>query len=201
MLFRIARWLFELPARVFTPIFRNRLRLSLFFLLLAASIFVLKHYLHEQPQEETFTLNASQNFVIQREAPRREAREHCIGPLPDNHGQPWPTSAGYLHQPEWKTGSKLQSVTLDNQHNPFAVVVKLEDVSRQVQADVFIPATSSFNIKLGSGGNYVMKVKEIKNGCSFRSVFSVADNHDGKLPITLSAEGPLQYHPIANNQF
>ncbi len=201
MLLRIARWLFQLPGKILAPIFRNRLTISIFFLLMAAGIFVLKHLAHDQQQEVTLTLSAPQNYMIQRETPQRESREHCVGPLPDNQGQPWPASAGYLHQPEWKAGRKLQTFTLDNQHNAFAVLVKLEDNARQILAEVFIPAASSFNIKLGTRGDYVMKVKDIKNGCSFRSTFSVADNHDGRLPLTLSAEGPLQYHPIANSEF
>ncbi|WP_431223532.1 hypothetical protein ACQ86O_26455 [Serratia sp. L9] len=198
MLFRVARWLFQLPGKVFAPIFRSRLTLVIFFAVVAAGIFAIKQ--QRQP-EEIFTLAAPQNYVIQREAPLREAREHCVGPLPDNQGQPWPASAGFLHQPDWKTGSKLQAFTLDNQHNKFAVLVKLESAARQTLAEVFLPAASSFNIKLQPDTSYVMKVKDINSGCSFRTVFSVADNHDGRLPLTLTAEGSERYHPITNSKF
>ena len=58
--------------------------------------------------------------------PLREAREQCGGPLHDNAGQPWPASAGYLHQPTRLPATGLHRLTLDNQGNDFAVLVKLE---------------------------------------------------------------------------
>ncbi|VTR35025.1 Uncharacterised protein [Serratia fonticola] len=54
----------------------------------------------------------------------------------------------------------MQTLALDNQHNEFAVLVKLENTSKQLLAEVFLPAASSFNIKLEPNGRYVMKVKK-----------------------------------------
>jgi hypothetical protein len=201
MLLRVASWLFQLPGRLLAPIFRSRLTLLIFFMLLAAGVFLAKRHMSEGEQKESFALAAPQNYVIQREAPLREARQHCVGPLSDNRGSPWPTSAGYLHEPDWQAGSKLQTLTLDNQQNEFAALVKLENASKQLLAEVFLPAASSFNIKLETNGRYVMKVKDIHSGCSFRTAFSVADRPDGKLPLTFSAEGPDQYHPISDRDF
>lgn len=201
MLLRVASWLFQLPGRLLAPILRNRLTMLIFFLLLAAGVFLAKRHLSEGAQEESFTLAAPQNYVIQREAPLREARQHCVGSLPDNQGSPWPSSAGYLHEPNWPASSKLQTLTLDNQHNGFAVLVKLENATKQPLAEVFLPAASRFNIKLEPNGHYVMKVKNIHSGCSFRTGFSVADRPDGKLPLTFSEAGPDQYHPISDREF
>lgn len=201
MLLRVASWLFQLPGRLFAPVFRSRLTMLIFFMLVAAGVLLVKHQLSEGLQEESFTLAAPQNYVIQREAPLREAREHCAGPLPDNQGSPWPASAGYLHEPDWHAGSQLQTLTLDNRHNQFAVLVKLENATKQLLAEVFLPAASSFNIKLEPNGNYVMKVKDIHSGCSFRTTFSVAERPDGRLPLALSGEGAEQYHPIGDRLF
>lgn len=201
MLLRVASWLFQLPGRLLAPIFRNRLTLLIFFMLLAAGVLLAKRHWSEGVQEESFTLAAPQNYVIQREAPLREARQHCVGPLSDNQGSPWPTSAGYLHEPDWQAGRKLQTLALDNQHNEFAVLVKLENTSKQLLAEVFLPAASSFNIKLEPNGRYVMKVKNIHSGCSFRTALSVTDRPDGRLPLTFSEEGPEQYHPISDRDF
>lgn len=201
MLLRVASWLFQLPGRLLAPIFRNRLSLLIFFMLVAAGIFLAKHHLREGAQEESFTLATPQNYVIQREAPLREARQHCVGPLPDNQGSPWPTSPGYLHEPDWHTGSQLRTLALDNQRNEFAVLVKLENATKQLLAEVFLPAASSFNIKLESNGHYVMKVKDIHSGCSFRTALSVADRPDSTLPLTFAEEGPDQYHPISDREF
>lgn len=201
MLLRVASWLFQLPGRLLAPLFRSRLSLLIFFMLVAAGVFLAKRHLSEGAQEESLTLTTSQNYVIQREAPLREARQHCVGPLPDNQGSPWPASAGYLHEPDWHTGSQLQTLALDNKRNEFAVLVKLENANKQLLAEVFLPANSSFNIKLESNGHYVMKVKNIHSGCSFRTAFSVADRPDGTLPLTFSEEGPDQYHPIGNREF
>ncbi|MGL5385749.1 MAG: hypothetical protein ACRDCA_07805 [Serratia sp. (in: enterobacteria)] len=201
MLLRVASWLFQLPGRLLAPLFRSRLSLLIFFMLVAAGVFLVKHHLSEGTQEESFPLATPQHYVIQRETPLREARQHCVGPLPDNQGSPWPTSAGYLHEPDWHAGSQLQTLMLDNQRNQFAVLVKLENTTKQLLAEVFLPAASSFNLKLESNGRYVMKVKDIHSGCSFRTALSVADRPDGTLPLTFAEEGPDQYHPIGDREF
>lgn len=201
MLLRVASWLFQLPGRLLAPLFRNRLRLLIFFMLIAAGLFLIKRHLSEGTQEESFPLATPQHYAIQREAPLREARQHCVGPLPDNQGSPWPTSAGYLHEPDWHADSQVQTLTLDNKRNEFAVLVKLENATKQLQAEVFLPAASSFTIKLENNGHYVMKVKNIHSGCSFRTAFSVADRSDGTLPLTFAEEGPERYHPISDREF
>lgn len=195
MLLRVAKWLFQLPARLFAPIFRSRLTTWIFIVLVAAGVFLAQRHLGEGTPEESVALAVPQNYVIQREIPLREGREHCVGPLADNQGSPWPTSAGYLHEPDWQTGSKLQTLTLDNQHNGFAVLVKLERASEPLLAEVFLPAATSFNIKLEPDARYVMKVKDLHSGCSFRTTFSAADRPDGRLSLALTG-GSEQFHPI-----
>jgi len=203
MLLRIANWLFQLPGRLLAPIFRNRLTILIFFMLIAAGIFAAKRHLYAQQHEERAALVAPKHYLIQREIPLREAREHCGGPLHDNQGQPWPAAAGYLHQPEWQTGSSLREFTLDNRHNAFAVLVKLENALAPRQpAEVFIPAAGSFTVKMDAAGEYVMKVKNLTSGCSFRSAtLSVADHQGGPLPLRLSGEGSEPYHPINDNEY
>lgn len=203
MLLRIASWLFQLPGRLFAPIFKNRLTILIFFMLVAAGIFTAKYHLYAQQQEETTTLATAQHYLIQREIPLREAREHCGGPLHDNQGKPWPAVAGYLQQPTWQTSGSLREFTLDNRHNAFAVRVKLENALAPKQpAEVFIPAAGSFTVKMDATSEYVMKVKNLNSGCSFRAVtLSVAEHQGGQLPLRLSGEGSESYHPIGDSEY
>ncbi|KFK97665.1 MULTISPECIES: hypothetical protein [unclassified Serratia (in: enterobacteria)] len=203
MLLRIASWLFQLPGRLFAPIFRNRLTILIFFMLVAASIFAAKRHLYTQQHQETVALTTPKNYQIPREVPLREAREHCGGPLLDNQGQPWPTAAGYLQQPQWPAGSSLREFTLDNRQNAFAILVKLENtLAPQQPAEVFIPAAGSFTVKMDAAGEYVMKAKDLKSGCSFRSAtLSVAEHQGGQLSLKLSGEDSELYHPISDSEF
>ncbi|EPC4487364.1 hypothetical protein ACRZXV_001550 [Serratia liquefaciens] len=205
MLSKIAKWLFQLPGRLFGGIFRSRLTIFIFFMLIAAGVFSAKRYLRADQNDDEFVATATTDYnrAIQREMPMREAREQCGGPLHDNAGQPWPLSAGYLHQPEGKAANPLQQLTLDNQNNNFAVLVKLETPGApQRLAEVFIPAASSFNIKTNPAGEYVMKIKNIKTGCNFRSKpFTLSRHQDWRLSLKLQTDGSVQYQPISDREF
>ncbi|EPA9111879.1 hypothetical protein [Serratia liquefaciens] len=205
MLSKIAKWLFQLPGRLFGGIFRSRLTIFIFFMLIAAGVFSAKRYLRADQNDDEFVATATTDYnrAIQREMPMREAREQCGGPLHDNAGQPWPLSAGYLHQPEGKTANPLQQLTLDNQNNNFAVLVKLETPGApQRLAEVFIPAAGSFNIKTNPAGEYVMKIKNIKTGCNFRSKpFTLSRHQDWRLSLKLQTDGSVQYQPISDREF
>ncbi|CAI1923454.1 hypothetical protein [Serratia liquefaciens] len=205
MLSKIAKWLFQLPGRLFGGIFRSRLTIFIFFMLIAAGVFSAKRYLRADQNDDEFVATATTDYnrAIQREMPMREAREQCGGPLHDNAGQPWPLSAGYLHQPEGKTANPLQQLTLDNQNNNFAVLVKLETPGApQRLPEVFIPAAGSFNIKTNPAGEYVMKIKNIKTGCNFRSKpFTLSRHQDWRLSLKLQTDGSVQYQPISDREF
>ncbi|HEJ7886770.1 TPA: hypothetical protein SMI12_003774 [Serratia liquefaciens] len=205
MLSKIAKWLFQLPGSLFGGIFRSRLTIFIFFMLIAAGVFSAKRYLRADQNDDEFVATATTDYnrAIQREMPMREAREQCGGPLHDNAGQPWPLSAGYLHQPEGKTANPLQQLTLDNQNNNFAVLVKLETPGApQRLAEVFIPAAGSFNIKTNPAGEYVMKIKNIKTGCNFRSKpFTLSRHQDWRLSLKLQTDGSVQYQPINDREF
>ncbi|WP_260629504.1 hypothetical protein [Serratia liquefaciens] len=205
MLSKIAKWLFQLPGRLFGGIFRSRLTIFIFFMLIAAGVFSAKRYLRADQNDDEFVATATTDYnrAIQREMPMREAREQCGGPLHDNAGQPWPLSAGYLHQPEDKAANPLQQLTLDNQNNNFAVLVKLETPGApQRLAEVFIPAAGSFNIKTNPAGEYVMKIKNIKTGCNFRSKpFTLSRHQDWRLSLKLQTDGSVQYQPISDSEF
>ncbi|MBB1581073.1 hypothetical protein [Serratia sp. OS31] len=205
MLSKIAKWLFQLPGRLFGGIFRSRLTIFIFFMLIAAGVFSAKRYLraHQSDDEFVTTATTDYNRAIQREMPMREAREQCGGPLHDNAGHPWPLSAGYLHQPEGKAAAPQQQLTLDNQNNNFAVLVKLETPGApQRLAEVFIPAAGSFNIKTNPAGEYVMKIKNIKTGCNFRSKpFTLSRHQDWRLSLKLQTDGSVQYQPISDREF
>ncbi|CAI2484232.1 hypothetical protein BSQ98_00730 [Serratia liquefaciens] len=205
MLSKIAKWLFQLPGRLFGGIFRSRLTIFIFFMLIAAGVFSAKRYLRADQNDDEFVATATTDYnrAIQREMPMREAREQCGGPLHDNAGQPWPLSAGYLHQPEGKAANPQQQLTLDNQNNNFAVLVKLETPGApQRLAEVFIPAAGSFNIKTNPAGEYVMKIKNIKTGCNFRSKpFTLSRHQDWRLSLKLQTDGSVQYQPISDREF
>lgn len=205
MLSKIVKWLFQLPGRLFGGIFRSRLTIFIFFMLIAAGVFSAKRYLRADQNDDEFVATATTDYnrAIQREMPMREAREQCGGPLHDNAGQPWPLSAGYLHQPEGKVANPLQQLTLDNQNNNFAVLVKLETPGApQRLAEVFIPAAGSFNIKTNPAGEYVMKIKNIKTGCNFRSKpFTLSRHQDWRLSLKLQTDGSVQYQPISDREF
>lgn len=205
MLSKIAKWLFQLPGRLFGGIFRSRLTIFIFFMLIAAGVFSAKRYLRADQNDDEFVATATPDYnrAIQREMPMREAREQCGGPLHDNAGQPWPLSAGYLHQPEGKAANPQQQLTLDNQNNNFAVLVKLETPGApQRLAEVFIPAAGSFNIKTNPAGEYVMKIKNIKTGCNFRSKpFTLSRHQDWRLSLKLQTDGSVQYQPISDREF
>ncbi|HBK4768479.1 TPA: hypothetical protein LLS86_004958 [Serratia liquefaciens] len=205
MLSKIAKWLFQLPGRLFGGIFRSRLTIFIFFMLIAAGVFSAKRYLRADQNDDEFVATATTDYnrAIQREMPMREAREQCGGPLHDNAGQPWPLSAGYLHQPEGKAANPLQQLTLDNQNNNFAVLVKLETPGApQRLAEVFIPAAGRFNIKTNPAGEYVMKIKNIKTGCNFRSKpFTLSRHQDWRLSLKLQTDGSVQYQPISDREF
>lgn len=205
MLSKIAKWLFQLPGRLFGGIFRSRLTIFIFFMLIAAGVFSAKRYLRADQNDDEFVATATTDYnrAIQREMPMREAREQCGGPLHDNAGQPWPLSAGYLHQPEGKAANPQQQLTLDNQNNNFAVLVKLETPGApQRLAEVFIPAAGSFNIKTNPAGEYVMKIKNIKTGCNFRSKpFTLSRHQDWRLSLKLQTGGSVQYQPISDREF
>jgi hypothetical protein len=198
MLLRVASWLFQLPGKLFAPILKNRLTIMIFFMLVAAGIFAAKHHLYTRQHTEMAAHAPSEHYLIQR-----EARESCSGPLLDNQGQPWPTSATYLHQPVWHAGGSLREFTLDNRRNDFAMLVKLENTFEPRQtAEVFIPAASSFKVKMDVAGEYVMKVKDIRSGCSFRSAaISVAEYQGGQLSLTLSGKGSERYRPIGRSEY
>ncbi|WP_156292413.1 hypothetical protein [Serratia oryzae] len=202
MLLRIASWLFQLPGRLFAPIFKNRLTILIFFMLVAVGIFAAKYLRYTQQHEDSAPL-AAQHYLIQREIPLREAREHCGGPLIDNQGQPWPAVAGYLQQPAGQAGGALREFTLDNRHNAFAVRVKLENTLAPKQStEVFIPAAGSFKVKMDAAGEYVMKVKDLKSGCSFRAAtLSVEEHQGGQLPLRLTGEGAESFHPIGDSEY
>ncbi|HDU8663870.1 TPA: hypothetical protein RG707_003711 [Serratia liquefaciens] len=205
MLSKIAKWLFQLPGRLLGGIFRSRLTIFIFFMLIAAGVFSAKRYLRADQNDDEFVATATTDYnrAIQREMPMREAREQCGGPLHDNAGQPWPLSAGYLHQPEGKAANPQQQLTLDNQNNNFAVLVKLETPGApQRLAEVFIPAAGSFNIKTNPAGEYVMKIKNIKTGCNFRSKpFTLSRHQDWRLSLKLQTDGSVQYQPISDREF
>lgn len=205
MLSKIAKWLFQLPGRLFGGIFRSRLTIFIFFMLIAVGVFSAKRYLraHQNDDEFVTATTTDYNRAIQREMPMREAREQCGGPLHDNAGQPWPQSAGYLHQPERKAADQPQQLTLDNQNNDFAVLVKLETPGApQRLAEVFIPAAGSFNIKTNPAGEYVMKIKNIRTGCNFRSKpFTLSNHQDWRLSLKLQTDGGVQYQPISDREF
>ncbi|WP_440492598.1 hypothetical protein, partial [Serratia ureilytica] len=143
------------------------------------------------------------NRAIKREMPQREAREQCGGPLHDNAGQPWPASAGYLHQPTGLPATGLHRLTLDNQGNDFAVLVKMETPAAPQQlAEVFIPAAGSFEVKMNADAEHVMKIKNIKTGCMFRSrPFNLDKRSDWRIPLSLQKDGSLQLQSIGDRQF
>ncbi len=189
MLLTIARWLFQLPGKLFGLIFKNRLRIFLFFMLVAIAVLGAKRYLRAHQYDDEFSLAAPADYnrAIKREMPLREAREQCGGPLHDNAGQPWPASAGYLHQPTRLPATGLHRLTLDNQDNDFAVLVKLETPAAPQQlAEVFIPPAGSFEVKINADAEHVMKIKNIKTGCMFRSrPFNLDKQRDWRMPLTL----------------
>ncbi|ANS41388.1 hypothetical protein [Serratia inhibens] len=205
MLSKIAKWLFQLPGRLFGPIFRNRLTIFIFFMLIAAGVFSAKRYLraHQSDDEFVTTTPTDYNRTIQREMPLREAREQCGGPLHDNAGQTWPSSAGYLHQPERLTGTGLHRLTLDNQGNDFAVLVRLETPTAPQQlAEVFIPAAGNFDVKIDSAVEHVMKIKNIKSGCNFRSrAFALGKDSDWRMPLEMHANSGIEFQSISDREF
>ncbi|HIE1456455.1 hypothetical protein UDZ25_13915 [Serratia marcescens] len=205
MLLTIARWLFQLPGKLFGLIFKNRLRIFLFFMLVAIAVLGAKRYLRAHQYDDEFSLAAPTDYnrAIKREMPLREAREQCGGPLHDNAGQPWPASAGYLHQPTRLPATGLHRLTLDNQGNDFAVLVKLETPTAPQQlAEVFIPPAGSFEVKINADAEHVMKIKNIKTGCIFRSrPFNLDKQSDWRMPLTLQKDGSLQLQSIGDRQF
>jgi hypothetical protein len=205
MLSTIARWLFQLPGRLFGLIFKSRLTIFVFFMLVALGVLSAKRYLraHQHDDESVTASPADYNRAIKREMPLREAREPCGGPLHDNAGQPWPPSAGYLHQPERRAGGNAHRLTLDNRGNAFAVLVKLETAGAPQQlAEVFIPAAGSFDVKVDLAKEYVMKIKNIKSGCSFRSrPFILGQNSGWRMPLTLQTGSGEQFHAISDGEF
>lgn len=205
MLLTIARWLFQLPGKLFGLIFKNRLTIFLFFMLVAVGVLGGKRYLRAHQYGDEFTLAAPTDYnrAIKREMPLREARERCGGPLHDNAGQAWPASAGYLHQPTRLPATGLHRLTLDNRGNDFAVLVKLETPTAPQQlAEVFIPAAGSFEIKVSVDTERVLKIKNIKTGCMFRSrPFNLDKQNDWHIPLTLRQDGGLQLQPIGDRQF
>lgn len=205
MLLTIARWLFQLPGKLFGLIFKNRLRVFLFFMLVALGMLGVKRYLltHQYDDEFSLAVPTDYNRAIKREMPQREAREQCGGPLHDNAGQPWPASAGYLHQPTGLPATGLHRLTLDNQGNDFAVLVKMETPAAPQQlAEVFIPAAGSFEVKMNADAEHVMKIKNIKTGCMFRSrPFNLDKRSDWRIPLSLQKDGSLQLQSIGDRQF
>lgn len=205
MLSTIARWLFQLPGRLFGLIFKNRLTIFIFFMLVAMGVFSGKRYLraHQHDDEAVATSPTDYNRAIRREMPLREAREQCGGPLHDNAGQAWPASAGYLHQPERPPAGHAHRLTLDNQGNDFAVLVRLETPTAPQQlAEVFIPAAGSFDVRIDSAADHVMKIKNIKSGCNFRSrAFTLGKDSDWRMPLKLHANSGIAFQPISDREF
>ncbi|MDC6120423.1 hypothetical protein PJX95_20490 [Serratia rubidaea] len=203
MILRIARWLFQLPGRLFGMVFSRRLTTFIFFMLVALGAIAVKRYLRTDPQAEPLSPAAQPHYDIQRDVSPREARGQCGGPLHDNQGSPWPDSAGYLRQPDAQERGRTQRITLDNQHNAFAVRIKLSSAENpQYVADLFIPAAASFSIQTSAAERYVMKVKNIQSGCSYRSQpFALASDHNWRLPISLHSHGKVQFQAIDAGQF
>ncbi|GAA3578918.1 hypothetical protein GCM10023078_03550 [Gibbsiella greigii] len=203
MLVEIVKWLFQLPGRLAGGIFKNRLTIFIFFMLLAAVLFGIKHYLRAPQPSDELAAAPLRHYAITRELPHREAREHCDGPLQDNNGQPWPSAPGYLHHPMRQAGANAQSLTLDNQHNNFPVVVKLEPQNApQQSAEVFIPASGRFNIKITPAQEYVVKIKDINSGCFFQSPPVTLDKTpQQRLSLQLAAAEGIPFHPIGNGGF
>lgn len=95
MLLTIARWLFQLPGKLFGLIFKNRLRIFLFFMLVAIAVLGAKRYLRAHQYDDEFSLAAPTDYnrAIKREMPLREAREQCGGrcmTMPGSRGPPQP---------------------------------------------------------------------------------------------------------------
>jgi hypothetical protein len=205
MLLKIAKWLFQLPGRLFGSIFRNRLTIFIFFMLIAAGVFSAKRYLrvHQHDDEFVTTTPIDYNRANLREMPLREAREQCGGPLHDNAGQAWPASAGYLHQPERRANAGLHRLTLDNQGNDFAVLVRLETPAAPQQlAEVFIPAAGNFDVKIDSTAEHVMKIKNIKSGCNFRSkAFTLGKDSDWRMPLKMGSNSGIEFQSISDREF
>lgn len=205
MLSTIARWLFQLPSKLFRLAFKNRLRVFIFFMLVAMGIFSAKRYLlaHQHDDELVTATPADYNRIIKRKMPLREAREQCGGPLHDNAGQPWPTSAGYLHKPKRRASGNLRRLTLDNQHNLFAVLVKLETPAAPQQlADVFIPTAGNFDVKVSLAEEHVLKIKEINSGCIYLSrPFTLDRNSDQPMSLKLQTGSGMPFQSISDREF
>jgi len=102
-----------------------------------------------------------------------------------------------------ETFAGLHRLTLDNQGNDFAVLVKMETPAAPQQlAEVFIPAAGSFEVKMNADAEHVMKIKNIKTGCMFRSrSFNLDKQRDWRMPLTLQKDGSLQLQSIGDRQF
>lgn len=206
MLSKIAKWLFQLPGKLLGSIFSNRLTIFIFFMLIAIGIFSTKRYLHaHQYYDDEFVTAIPTNYnrAIQREMPLREAREQCGGPLHDNAGQAWPLSAGYLHQPKHLAGAGLHRLMLDNQGNDFAVLVRLETPAAPQQlAEVFIPAAGNFDVKIDSATEHVIKIKNIKSGCNFRSrAITLSKGGNWRIPLEVHSNSGIAFQSISDREF
>lgn len=91
MLSKIVKWLFQLPGRLFGGIFRSRLTIFIFFMLIAVGVFSTKRYLraHQNDDEFVSITPTDYNRAIQREMPLRRlansAEARCMT-MPDNPG-------------------------------------------------------------------------------------------------------------------
>ena len=94
MLLTIARWLFQLPGKLFGLIFKNRLRIFLFFMLVAVGVLGAKRYLRAHQYDDEFSLAAPADYnrAIKREMPLREARVNSAAgrcmTMPGSRGPP-----------------------------------------------------------------------------------------------------------------
>lgn len=95
MLLTIARWLFQLPGKLFGLIFKNRLRIFLFFMLVAIAVLGAKRYLRAHQYDDEFSLAAPTDYnrAIKREMPLRGHVNSAAGrctTMPGSRGPPPP---------------------------------------------------------------------------------------------------------------
>lgn len=86
------------------------------------------------------------------------------------NGKPWPTRAAYVGKITRANG--YSTITIDNTKGNSNIYIKLarpSDGKSSGIREAYIPAGSTFKMNKIEPGNYVVKYKNIKNGCNSKS--------------------------------
>lgn len=169
------------------------------------------------PFQQSYILTPEQSKKLLTQAdtkpPTQSAAPTMCSPemMKAPNGKPWPTRAAYVGQITRANG--YSTITIDNTKGNSNIYIKLarpSDGKSSGIREAYIPAGSTFKMNKIEPGTYVVKYKNIKNGCNSKSdPFNVeqiqtaqgVQYSDISLTIYTMLNGNMDFERLPENAF